>query len=206
METPTLSVQAAAPAPQLNAKAHSLRLHGDLAIWVFILAELLVFAVFFAAYAFARASNVELFNLEQATLDRDSGAINTLLLLTASFFVVRAVQCARQSLSGQAGRWLLGAIGCGTGFVLIKSAEFITKYGEGISLSSSTFYMFYLSLTFFHFMHVLLGLVILVALWHNARRGLYHPGAMNGIESGAAYWHMVDLVWLVLFPLVYLMR
>lgn len=182
------------------------RLHGDLAIWVFILAELLVFGVFFAAYAFARANNVELFNAEQATLDRDAGAINTVLLLTSSFFVVRAVQAAAASRGAAASRWLVGATLCGLGFVMIKLWEFGVKFGEGISLSSSTFYMFYLSLTFFHFMHVLLGLVILAALWHNARCNRYGPGAMNGIESGAAYWHMVDLVWLVLFPLVYVMR
>ena len=66
--------------------------------------------------------------------------------------------------------------------------------------------MFYLSLTFFHFMHVILGLVILTALWFGLRAGRYGPRNMNGLESGAAYWHMVDLVWLILFPLVYVIH
>ena len=65
---------------------------------------------------------------------------------------------------------------------------------------------FYLSLTFFHFMHVILGLVILVVLWAGMRAGRYGPQDMNGLESGAAYWHMVDLVWLILFPLVYVIH
>jgi len=181
-------------------------LHGDLAIWIFILAELLVFGVFFAAYAFARANNIELFDAEQAALNRNAGAINTLLLLTSSYFVVRAVQCAEAGLGRLSARWVLGAMACGGGFVVIKLWEYSAQFGAGISLSSSTFHMFYISLTFFHFMHVLLGMVILGALWNNARQGRYDANNMNGIESGAAYWHMVDLVWLILFPLVYVMR
>ena len=84
---------------------------------------------------------------------------------------------------------------------MVKGFEYAAdKFGAGINLSTNTFYMFYLSLTFFHFMHVIPGMVILVALWWKTRQGAYGPGNMNGIESGAAYWHMVDLVWIVLFP------
>ena len=179
---------------------------GDLAIWFFILAELLAFGVFFAAYAFARAKNIELFAAEQAALNRNAGALNTVLLLTASYFVVRAVQAAEAQASRQCANWLGGAIVTGFGFIIVKLTEYAAAFEHNISLSSSTFHMFYLSLTFFHFMHVILGMVILVALWWKTRQGAYGPGNMNGIESGAAYWHMVDLVWIVLFPLVYVMR
>ncbi|TAH48974.1 MAG: cytochrome c oxidase subunit 3 family protein [Betaproteobacteria bacterium] len=182
------------------------RLAGDLAIWFFILAELLAFGVFFAAYAFTRANHLELFDAEQQALNRSAGVINTVLLLTASYFVVRAVQAAERAASAQSARWLLAAIGCGLGFVGVKLAEYSAAFEHGISLSSSPFHMFYLSLTFFHFMHVILGLVILVALWNGARQGRYHHGDMNGMETGAAYWHMVDLVWLILFPLVYVIH
>lgn len=182
------------------------RLHGDLAIWIFILAELLAFGVFFIAYAFARAADVATFDAMQQGLDRDAGALNTLLLLSSSYFVVRATQAAAKSQDTLAARWLLAALACGVGFVVVKLGEYAAKFAAGISLSSDTFHMFYLSLTFFHFMHVLLGMVILAALWNGARQQRYHPGNMNGLESGAAYWHMVDLVWLVLFPLVYVMR
>ena len=91
-------------APRAAELAHGPRLAGDLAIWIFILAELLAFGVFFAAYAFTRANNIELFNAEQAGLNRHAGAINTLLLLTASYFVVRAVLAAR-SLTIGASHW-----------------------------------------------------------------------------------------------------
>ena len=188
------------------AQAHGPRLAGDLAIWFFILAELLAFGVFFAAYAFARAKNIELFTAEQAALNRNAGAINTVLLLTASYFVVRAVQAAEAEASRQCANWLGGAILTGFAFIVVKLSEYAAAFEHNISLSSSVFHMFYLSLTFFHFMHVILGLVILTALWFGLRAGRYGPRNMNGLESGAAYWHMVDLLWIVLFPLVYVMR
>ena len=180
---------------------------GDLAIWFFILAELLAFAVFFAAYAFARANNVELFDEMQRTLNRDAGALNTVLLITASWCVARAVHLVvERDAATLASRWLLAGIACGGGFLVVKLIEYSHVFGAGISLSTNTFYMFYISLTFFHFMHVILGMVILTVLWAQTRKGLYGPGNANGLESGAAYWHMVDLVWIVLFPLVYVMR
>ena len=202
METTSTTLSA----PAAAAPAHGPRLAGDLAIWFFILAELLAFGVFFAAYAFTRANNIELFNAEQAGLNRHAGAINTLLLLTASYFVVRAVQAAEREASRQAANWLLGAIVTGFGFIVVKITEYAAAFAHDISLSSSPFHMFYLSLTFFHFMHVILGLVILIAMWNGARQGRYRPGDMNGLETGAAYWHMVDLVWLILFPLVYVIH
>ena len=94
----------------------------------------------------------------------------------------------------------------GFGFIIVKLTEYAAAFEHNISLSSSPFHRFYLSLTFFHFMHVILGLVILIAMWNGARQGRYRPGDMNGLETGAAYWHMVDLVWLILFPLVYVIH
>ena len=186
--------------------AASRRLPGDLAIWFFILAELLAFAVFFASYAFARASHVAEFNLYQQTLDRNAGALNTVLLITGSWFVVLAVQAAhRDDVKGVPRNILLGFL-CGAGFLVVKVFEYAAKFGAGISMSTNTFYMFYISLTFFHFMHVILGMVILAILWFQARKGAYGSHDAHGLESGAAYWHMVDLLWIVLFPLVYVMR
>ena len=180
---------------------------GDLAIWFFILAELLAFAVFFSAYAFARANDVALFNEMQQQVDRNLGAINTVFLITASWCVARAVHAVtRRGENRIASHWLLGGIFCGAGFLVVKMFEYSAKFGAGITLSTNTFWMFYLSLTFFHFMHVILGMVILCVLWVQTRKGGYGPKNANGLESGAAYWHMVDLVWIVLFPLVYVMR
>lgn len=179
---------------------------GDLAIWFFIYAELLAFGIFFLSYAFARAYNVELFNDSQRFLNRESGAINTVVLITSSYFVVRAVAAIRAGWSRQCAYWLGAAISLGAVFLVIKLFEFHDKFSAGISLSTNTFYMFYLSLTIFHFMHVILGMVILAAVMLKALRGGYTAEQHTGVETGASYWHMVDLVWLILFPLVYVIR
>ena len=179
---------------------------GDLAIWIFILAELAVFAIFFSGYAFARLNNVELFNEYQQLLDRRSAFINTLALITSSFFVVRAVAAIREGDSRVCVRWLLAALFMGGIFLLVKVAEYAHHLGQGVTLSTNTFYMFYLSLTFFHFMHVIMGMVILAAVAWKAQQGGYSAVEHTGVETGASYWHMVDLVWLILFPLVYVMH
>lgn len=175
-------------------------------MWFFILAELLVFAVFFASYAFARSSNVELFNHYQQTLNRDIGAANTVILLTGSLFVVLAVQAVKAGNSVLCRNWLLAGATSGAVFLLLKGVEFADKFAHGISLSTNTFYMFYLSLTFFHFMHVIMGMIILGAVTWKTHTGDYSATQHTGVETGASYWHMVDLVWIVLFPLVYVMR
>ena len=179
---------------------------GDLAIWIFILAELTVFAIFFAAYSFARLGDPALFDLYQQTLDRRAALINTIALITSSYFVVRSVAAIREDDSSQCVRWLLAALVMGAVFLVVKGMEYAHHFGNGINLSTNTFYMFYLSLTFFHFMHVILGMVILAAVAVKARAGAYSAADHTGVETGASYWHMVDLVWLILFPLIYVMH
>ena len=179
---------------------------GDFFIWIFIYAELLVFGIFFLSYAFARSQNVELFNESQLTLNRTTGLINTLVLITSSYFVVRAVAAIKENHSKQCANWFLAANVSGGVFLVIKLTELIGKYSEGISLSTNTFYMFYLSMSFFHFMHVILGMVILYAVMVKARAGGYSHNEHTGVETGASYWHMVDMVWIILFPLVYVIR
>ncbi len=187
-------------------KTQTKPLPGDFAIWIFIFAELLVFGVLFVAYAVTRSSNVEQFNHYQQFLDREIGAINTLLLITSSYFVVLAVNAIKKDHAQACIRWLGAALLCGFGFLFFKSMEFSDKFAEGISLSTNTFYMFYLSLTFFHYMHVILGMVILAAIMFKAHRGEYSAAEHTGVETGASYWHMVDLVWIILFPLIYIIR
>ena len=115
------------------------------------------------------------------------------------------LQAHRDDLPAVPRNILLGFL-CGGGFLVVKVIEYAAKFGAGITMSTNTFYMFYISLTFFHFMHVILGMVILAVIWVQARKGAYTSQDAHGLESGAAYWHMVDLLWIILFPLVYVMR
>ncbi len=179
---------------------------GDLAIWIFILAELLVFAAFFASYAFTRAGHVELFNEYQLHLNRDFGLLNTIALITSSYFVVRALAAMRENQPKQCFNWLLASLLMGLFFLVVKTFEYKHHLQMGINMRTNLFYMFYFSLTFFHFLHVILGMVILAANAYKTRAGDYSADNMNGLETGASYWHMVDLVWIILFPLIYVMR
>lgn len=206
MNTQVLAID---PAAALAREAHAAReegLPGDFAIWIFILAEMLAFGVLFVAYAFTRAGDVELFNASQATLNRTAGAINTLVLITSSYFVMRAVTAIKHGFSKDCAWWLGVAFLLGGVFVGIKVVEFHDKFSEGITLSTNSFYMFYLALTFFHFMHVLMGMIILACVIVKARRGDYGRHDYVGVETAASFWHMVDLLWIILFPLVYVIR
>ncbi|OIQ98601.1 quinol oxidase subunit 3 [mine drainage metagenome] len=192
--------------PNIKSEKGQGDLPGDLALWIFIFAEMLVFGVLFVAYAFTRANNVALFNDSQLTLSQTSGAINTLVLITSSYFVVRGVSAIKRGLSKQCAHWLTGALLLGGVFISIKLVEFYAKFAADITMSTNTFYMFYLSLTFFHFMHVLMGMVILGSIIAKAHRGGYSAQEHAGVETGASFWHMVDFLWIILFPLVYIIR
>lgn len=181
-------------------------LPGDFAIWIFILAEMLVFGVLFIVYAFARAHQVEIFNASQLTLSRSLGTLNTILLITSSYFVVRAVAAIKVNNAKQSAHCLLGAIGLGTLFVVVKLWEFKQKFAAGITLETNDFYMYYLILTSFHLMHVLMGMMILACIVYKLNQGAYNAAEHYGVESGASFWHMVDLLWIVLFPLVYIIH
>mgnify|MGYP000446927267 CR=1 FL=1 len=186
---------------------------GDFAVWIIIYIELITFAMLFLGYAFSRRADVELFNQSQLVINQTSGFINTMILITSSFFVAKAVQSVKnmtlenyQESNKKASKWLLFALMCGVAFLFVKISEFSHIFDQGINLSTNKFFMFYLLLTGFHFMHVLLGSVILFNLFQKTRVFGYLPDNIRGIESGASYWHMVDLLWIVLFPLIYIIR
>lgn len=186
---------------------------GDFAIWVIIYVEFITFALLFLGYAFSRRLDVELFNASQLAVNQTSGFINTFILITSSYFVVKAVHSIRNMTKDsqkesniQASKWLLFAIICGIAFLGIKLTEFSHIFGMGIHLSTNKFFMFYILLTVFHFMHVLLGSGILFIIYKKIKVYGYLPNDSKGIETGASYWHMVDLLWIILFPLVYIIR
>lgn len=181
-------------------------LPGDFAIWIFILSEMLVFGVMFIVYAFTRANQVEVFNASQLTLSRGLGTLNTIILITSSYFVVCAVSAIKSGNAKRSSNWMIGAILLGGMFVAVKLWEFNQKFSMGITLETNDFYMFYLTLTFFHLMHVLMGMIILGCIVYKLRKGDYTAQEHFGVETGASFWHMVDLLWIVLFPLIYIIR
>lgn len=182
------------------------RLAGDLAVWLIILAELLAFGILFLAFAVSRLRHPDVFAASQPTLDTSAGLANTLLLITGSWCVANAVQAAGCHRRPTTLRWLLAAQACGAAFVVLKLSEYADKAAAGIDLETNVFYMFYFFLTGFHFLHVLAAMVFLAFLSVSVWRCQQVSQQVHALETGAAFWHMVDLLWIVLFPLVYIVR
>lgn len=195
-----------ATASESEAEIDARRLPGDPDVWIFILAELLMFGAFFVAYIVNWMGARELYTAAQVTLDRSLGLINTVFLVTSSWAVVWALNAARANRVRHVAPWLALAIALGVAFMVVKYFEYAAKLDAGIDLTTDDFHMFYFCLTGIHLLHVVAGTIILIVCWTNAREGLYQAGNVKGLETGASYWHMVDLLWIFLFPLLYLLR
>ena len=179
------------------------KLPGDLAMWFFILAELTVFAILFIGFAVSEQLNAQMFNEGKAKLHQISGLINTLTLITSSFFVAIALNKMHQGLGRQAAQMLVVAKLVASVYIGVKIWEYLSLFEQGIDIETNTFFTLYFMITFFHLMHVLLGMVILVFVTLKAAKNEYNESNISGFESGASYWHMVDLLWIILFPLIY---
>jgi nitric oxide reductase NorE protein len=182
------------------------RLPGIEGVWVFVAADLTVFGLFFVSFVRDRGRDAALFEQARQTLDADIGGVNTLILLTSSWFVALAVQAAQAGAARRIPRLLAWAAVCGLAFAVLKVIEYAHKLRAGTSMLTNDFYMYYFTLTGIHLLHVAAGTVILLILWSKARAGAYGSGNCAGLESGATFWHMVDLLWVVIFPLLYLLK
>lgn len=182
------------------------RLPGVEGVWVFVLADMCFFGVLFVAFMQERIKQGALFETARHTLNPDFGGINTLILLTSSWLVVLAVDAAKRDRITAIPKLLLAAMLCGIAFGISKAIEYGGKLAAGITPMSNDFYMFYFSLTGIHLLHVIGGCVMLTVFWLKARKGEFDSRNLKVLESGATYWHMVDLLWIFLFPLLYLLR
>lgn len=181
------------------------RLTGDLAMWIFILAELTAFTLFILGFSFTQWLKPELFAEGRAQLDSSTGWAMTAGLLTSGFIAALAVERVRKDHARQAALLLLAAIASGMVYVVLKVKEYAHLASIGFDLEYNTFFTLYWITTAFHFLHVLLGLVVLAILGVLCLRGRFGAHNHTGIESGVLYWHMIDLVWVIIFPLVYLL-
>ena len=189
-----------ADAPARRAPA----LPGDASMWVFVLGDMVIFGVYFIVFMVYRAHEQAVFLASQRHLSLASGAVNTLVLLAGSRFAALAVAAARAGDDRRASRLIrwCGLAGCA--FLLVKAHEWYSLASAGRTVQSNNFYMFYYAFTGVHLFHVLMGLIVLGVMLAELRR----PAGRRTwlIEAGAIYWHMVDLLWIILFALLYLMR
>jgi nitric oxide reductase NorE protein len=182
------------------------RLPGVDGVWVFIGADSVIFAILFLTFMQDRLKNPALFEASRHTLNMHLGGIDTLILLTSSWSVALAIQALKRDLNDRVPRYLLGGVLTGLMFVLSKSIEYFQKFAHGLTPGTNPFYMWYFTLTGIHLVHVLLGTSLLAFLWIKSRSGAFSSAQREVPESVASFWHLVDLLWIVLFPLLYLMR
>ncbi|GGI22198.1 cytochrome c oxidase subunit 3 family protein [Bradyrhizobium guangdongense] len=173
-------------------------LPGDPMIWVLIFSELVAFGLLLGAFMVARAIHPAVFAAGQATLDSHLAGLNTLVLVSSGWAAARGTAAARCSHKWTARGWLFGAMALGTLFIGIKLFEYAGEIALGNGLETSPFFTLYFLLTGFHLLHVGLGIVILAVVSRSA--------SVTGVETGAAFWHMVDLLWIVMFPIIYLVQ
>jgi nitric oxide reductase NorE protein len=181
-------------------------LPGEEGVWVLIFGDMLLFGVFFATFLYYRGREPELFAESQTHLSVGIGVVNTLLLLCSSLLVVTGVRAIRHGATHLAPAMFAGAFLCGAGFGFDKYIEYSGKIAQGITPATNNFFMYYYILTGLHMFHVIIGMGVLTYMYFQARKPDMTARRFAYIEGGACFWHMVDLLWIVLFPLIYLVR
>ena len=181
-------------------------LPGEPGVWMFIIGDVLVFSLLFSVFVYDRSQEVALFVEQQQLLNQTLGLLNTVLLLTSSWLVALAVHGARAGRLSRARSCFVSAILCGMGFVVVKYFEWGEKIAADLTLETNNFFMYYYLMTGIHLLHMVIGIGVLVFLWQSVRAVEFDAQGVGVLESGACFWHLVDILWIALFALLYLMR
>ncbi|MCD2195807.1 cytochrome c oxidase subunit 3 family protein [Actinomycetospora endophytica] len=180
------------------------RIPGEPGIWVFVLADMTVFGAFFVVFLVVRLGQPEVFAASRPSLEVGLGLVNTLVLITSSVLVALGVRRARDGQRGSAARLVTAGMACGLAFLVIKVIEYSLEVAAGVVPTTNDFFMYYFVLTGIHAAHVIMGLGGLAAVRRTLGRPRPGPHDLRTAETGATFWHMVDALWIVLFPLLYL--
>jgi len=176
---------------------------GGILMWIIIFLELLTFGIALIALVIQSKDNPNLFHESRLSLNTTFGAMNTLFLLTSGFFMATTVHQVKEKNMKRASFYLKLTMLGGFLFLILKGVEYYLKINAGYTISFNSFYTFYWLLTGFHVIHVLVGLVILLFMYRGLQQTTSEM-AIEDVEASAAFWHMCDLIWLLLFPILYL--
>ncbi|MEI8256658.1 MAG: cytochrome c oxidase subunit 3 family protein [Deltaproteobacteria bacterium] len=194
-----------------------------LGMWVFIVTEILMFGGLFVAYAIFRSREPEIFHLAHERLNKLMGAANTIVLLFSSLTAALAVREAQLGNRKRTNMYLVITVLCAAFFLVVKYFEYTAKFEHGLlpghyfsahlhhvagehdlPFRANMFFALYFMMTGLHGVHVVIGMSLLVWVIKVNNSGKITPEYFTPVEIGALYWHLVDLVWIYLFPLLYL--
>jgi cytochrome c oxidase subunit 3 len=207
------------PVPKLEHHFESYeqqRQSAALGMWLFLATEILFFGALFTAYVVYRWSSPDAFRAASHELNIVLGATNTVVLLGSSLTMVLAVREAQLGGRRSTAFWLVSTLVLGLVFLGIKSVEYHHKFVEhlvpgpsfsfpgGYGLAPEMFFNLYFAMTGLHALHMIIGAGLLVFLIPHALRGSFSAQNHNFIEGVGLYWHFVDIIWIFLFPLLYL--
>lgn len=176
---------------------------GGILLWIIIFLELITFGAALIAMVVYGKQEPEIFHESRLLLNVSFGTINTVFLLTSGFFMAITVHEIKENQKQKAQKYLLITMLFGILFLILKAIEYNTKLNAGLDMGYNTFFTFYWMLTLFHVIHVIVGLVILTSVFFGIKKENSTTTIVD-IEASAAFWHMCDLIWLLLFPVIYL--
>jgi nitric oxide reductase NorE protein len=181
-------------------------LPGETGIWVFVAGDLVAFSMFFMVFMHERGRDVVGYDEARQNLVLTIGLINTIILLTGSLLVVAAVAATQRRDRATARRMLFWTLLCGFGFMGGKVVEYSHMASEGLSPADHDFYMYFVVLTGIHLFHLTVATCVVGVMLRAVSRSEITDRDVRTVESGGIFWHLVDLLWLVLFSLFYLVR
>jgi cytochrome c oxidase subunit 3 len=185
-------------------------------MWVFLVTEIMFFGGLFCAYLIYRSAHVQGFAAASHELDVVLGTVNTAVLIASSLTMAMGVWAAQTARSRAAVGFLLATIALGCTFLGIKVVEYSTKIHHHLlpgpsfrwpgaeAAAAEQFYSLYFAMTGLHALHMIIGIAVVAALVVPAWRGRFDGAYHNPVEVTGLYWHFVDIVWIFLFPLLYL--
>jgi len=174
---------------------------GRLAIWWVVGSEIVIFGGLLACYLLYRTM-YDHWSVTAAATNTFAGALNTIVLLTSSLFAVLAHHAAEQGNGKRAALMLWLTIGGGMTFLVIKAYEWTTEILHGYTITASTFWSFYYTAAGLHGLHVIAGMIAMAIISFDAMRNKN----LQRVELIGIYWHFVDVVWIFLFPLLYIAK
>ena len=177
---------------------------GGILMWIIIFLELITFGIALCVMAFYSKEEPEIFHNSRLQLNTMIGVTNTLVLIVSGYFMALSVRCFKKKNIQKSNLFLKLTMLGGLLFLGLKGFEYYYKIVAGLGVGHNTFYTFYWMLTGFHVIHVLVGLVILFSILIKLNKTAKNI-AIEDFEASAAFWHMCDLIWLLLFPIIYLL-